>query len=477
VSTAPAVALTLLVLAAAGALPVLLTVGPRLVALPLFPLAGAVLGAVSAGCSIALAGSMVMWFTIWSLAVAAGGAWYLARRPELGRAMVRALRGGVPPLVGAGAVAVALAVAWTLRTLTVPNVGYDTRTIWLIHARWLTQGHAFALAAARNHFLVVTHPGYPPLISSVMALAWRVSGTSTDRVAVVMVAMLNACALLVAGWGIVEAARRGAARLHHEGRRPQLLLATGIVTAVVVVVVAGGVLGTFFTNGYADPLWSLAAVSAVVYGLVLPMTRSDLAVAAVMIAVAGLTKIEGTAVALVLLFVITAREVARRRALAAPSLGPRRFSAVLAAVLALLTWPVLTEWLGMPTDPSLSGVRQGSLASRAHGTFSAMVPHLHVLGLAAVCSVAGFALLRPLRARLGLGHDGWTWVAVVAAVIVLGGAYVLGPGNVELWLDTSINRTTIFVALLGWWIVALWAFCGSAGASTYSGAWQQASVP
>jgi len=31
---------------------------------------------------------------------------------------------------------------------------------------------------------------------------------------------------------------------------------------------------------------------------------------------------------------------------------------------------------------------------------------------------------------------------------------------VELWLSTSVDRTTIFVALMGWWIVAVWALCG-----------------
>jgi hypothetical protein len=45
---------------------------------------------------------------------------------------------------------------------------------------------------------------------------------------------------------------------------------------------------------------------------------------------------------------------------------------------------------------------------------------------------------------------------------VLGGAYVVGPGDIELWLATSVDRTTIFVALLGWWIVAAWALCASA---------------
>jgi hypothetical protein len=462
VSTTGAVALTLVVLALAGALPVLVLVGPRLVAVPLLPLAGAVLCGLSAVCSVALFGSMVMWFVLWSLAAAAAGLGLLVRRPDRARHLVATVRRGIRPLMGVAAGALLVAVGWTLRTLRVPNVGFDTRAIWILHARWLSQGHAFALAALRNHFLVLSHPGYPPLVSAVMALAWWVSGTGTDRVAVVMVAMLNACALLVAGWCIVEAARRGAQRLHAGVRPERVLIGVGLVVAVLAVLVAGGVLGTFATNGYADPLWSLAAVVAVVYGLVLPATASDLGVAAIMVGVAGLTKVEGTAVAMLLVVLIAIRLSTRRR-----NLGKLPLAAAAAGVVALFVWPLLTLLLGAPTDPSLTGSQRGSLAGRAHRTLNAMAPHLEIVLLAALCSVAGYFLLRRVRERLNLGNDLWAWAALLGATTVLGGAYVVGPGNVELWLATSVDRTTIFVALLGWWILALWAVCGSAGASIY----------
>ncbi len=44
-------------------------------------------------------------------------------------------------------------------------------------------------------------------------------------------------------------------------------MAVGLVGAVLLVVVAAGVTEPFLTNGYADPLWSLAAVGAVAFGL------------------------------------------------------------------------------------------------------------------------------------------------------------------------------------------------------------------
>jgi hypothetical protein len=460
VSTFGAVALTLLVLAVAGFLPTVVLVGARLVAVPLFPLAGAVLCALAAASSIAIAGTMLMWLVLWSSAAAAASLVVLLGRPNLIGQMGRDIRREFRPTVLLAAVALTAAVGAALRTVRVPNIGFDARAIWLLHARWLSQGHTFELAAVRNHFNVVSHPSYPPLVSAVMSLSWRVSGSSADRVAVVTVAALNGCALFVAGWGVVEAARRGAARTHHTTLRQSLLIALGTVMAALVVLVAGGVVGVFGTNGYADPLWSLTAVAAVLFGLVLQSTASDLGVVAIVLGVAGLTKVEGTAVAVLLVIAISLRRYLHR---GRPVRTRVPLLAMVGGVAALAVWPVLTKVLGVPTDPSISGRRDGSLHARADATFNAAIPHLHVVVLAALVGVAGFFLLRHLRGRLGLGNDLWGWAVVAGAVAVLGGAYIFGPGNVELWLATSVDRTTIFVALLAWWIVAVWALCGTAG--------------
>ncbi|HEX3794855.1 MAG TPA: hypothetical protein VHV57_10185 [Acidimicrobiales bacterium] len=462
-STTGAVVLTLLVLAASGVVPVLLAVGPRLVALPLLPLAGALCCGVAAVSEIALFGSLLLWFVLWAVGAFVVSAVVLVTHPALRqrrRRQLAALRHGVRPLLVIGGVAVVAATVPMLWSLKVPSVGFDTRAIWMLHARWLSHGHTFALAAIRNRFLVVSHPGYPPLVSSVMAFAWRLTGTSSARVGVVMVALVNACALFVAGWGIIEVARRGAVRLHAGQRGQQLVLAAGVLVAALTVLVAGGVVGLFATNGYADVLWSFTAVAAVVFGLVLPPTPSNLAVTALLLGVTGLTKVEGIAVAGVFVILIAVRVVVRRQGRPwVPIAGAA------AAIVALLVWPLLTIIAGVPSDPSISGQRDGSLSSRAHSTISAMWPHLHVVVLALVCSVLGGLFLRAVRGRLGLANDLWPWVALIGATAVLAGAYVFGPGNVELWLATSVNRTTIFEALLAWWIVALWALSGVAGAS------------
>jgi hypothetical protein len=461
VSTTGAVALTLLVLTLVGFLPTVVLVGARLVAVPLCPLAGAVLCALAAATSIAISGTMLMWLVLWASAAATASVVALMGRPGLVRQMGRDIRREFQPMVVLAGVVLTVAVGWALRTVRVPNIGFDTRSIWLLHARWLGQGHAFELAAVRNHFNVVSHPSYPPLISAVMALSWRVSGSSTDRVAVVTVAALNGCALFVAGWGVVEAARRGAARTHHTVLRQRLLIAIGAVVAALVVMVAGGVLGVFGTNGYADPLWSLTAVAAVLFGLVLQPTTSDLGVVAIAIGVAGLTKVEGAAVAILLVIAVSLRRFLQRDR---PGRNRVPLLAMAFGVVSLLVWPVLTKVMGVPTDPSISGPRDGSLHARADATFDAAITHLHVVTLAGIVGLAGFFLLRHLRGRLGMGNDLWAWAVLAGAILVLGGAYVFGPGNIDLWLATSVNRTTIFVALLGWWIVAVWALCGTAGA-------------
>jgi hypothetical protein len=461
-SNAAAATLTLAVLGLAGILPVLSLVGARLVALPLSPLIGALIGALSGACCIAIAGSLLMWFIIWSCVAAAVAGVLFAVRPRARQRLRPDLRRELRPTVLAGAVVIVAAAVWALRTVGTPNIGFDTRAIWMLHARWLSYGHALAFSDIRNHFFVVSHPTYPPLISASMALTWLISGNGSDRVAVITVTLLNGCALSIAGWGVVEVARRAIDRLRGPRWRMRTVMAVGVVVGALVMLVAGGVLGTFATNGYADPLWSLCAVSAVLFGLVLEPTSSDLAVVAILLGVTGLTKVEGMAVAVILLLVIAVRRQLRRPAPRWLALRP--LLAVGTGVVLLLGWEMLTVVLGIPTDPSIGGKKDGSLWSRAVSTWDQAVPHLHVVGLAALIGLAGFVVLRSLRGRIGVGNDLWAWVAVAVAIGVLGGAYVLGAGDVELWLATSVNRTTIFVALMAWWILAIWALCATTAA-------------
>ncbi|MGH3157164.1 MAG: hypothetical protein ACRDNF_11380, partial [Streptosporangiaceae bacterium] len=69
-----AATLAVAVFGLAGIVPVLALVGARLVSLALAPLFGALLGALAGACCIAIAGSLLMWFIIWSGLAAALGA-------------------------------------------------------------------------------------------------------------------------------------------------------------------------------------------------------------------------------------------------------------------------------------------------------------------------------------------------------------------------------------------------------------------
>ena len=473
--TAAALAATA-VLAAGGTLPVLALVGARWVAAPLIPLGGAVLAAVAAAGTLAIGGSLVVWFVV--LAVTLGsvivGLWIL--RPDL-RPFGRSPAAASPDdrivrLVACTTfVAIALTVAWSLVALRTPSVGFDARTIWMLHARWYADGHSTSLAALRNTALFFAHAGYPPLVGGTVALSWVVTGNHSDRLGVVMVALLNACAVMVAAWVLVDLGRRctrWSTEAHRRigpdagGRKAGIIpMLVGAVTAVLLVFVAFGVAGPFATNGYADMLWAASAVGAVGFGLVLTGRRRDLAAAAVLLAVAGLTKDEGyvTAMAIVAL-------IALRAALSSPVGETGRWWRPAASgalgVVGLGLWPLLTRLLHAAPNAPAPGPRDGDDVSRLHASVVSMAAHLHVLLLAAPVAVIGMAVLGRTRRTMGLGSDVWAWMALAAGLGFVLVVYVTGPANIELWLLTSTHRTTMYGALLGWWVVAVWAVIGSA---------------
>ena len=126
----------------------------------------------------------------------------------------------------------------------------------------------------RNIVLVQT--SYPPLVSASTSLAWRVTGDHTLRLGVVIIALLNTCALAVAAFALVEAGRHFAHRLVPIDQEavadalPRRWNASwhgfhcchwwwASSSPCLLVFVAFGITEPFMTNGYADPIWSLAA--------------------------------------------------------------------------------------------------------------------------------------------------------------------------------------------------------------------------
>lgn len=482
-STAPAAVLALALLAAAGALPVVALVGLRPLSVPLAPLGGAVLAALAATGCLVLGGSILGWFVV--LGVLAGatvvivwvsrpGTQPWARDLATGSTGQGPVAGGgrldrFIPWLGAGAVTAAAAAS--LVALRARSVGFDARSIWLLHGRWFAAGHDVALPALRNPAVPFAHASYPPLIGGAVAVSWLVTGNRSDELGVVVIALLNACAVVAAAWAAVEIGRRCGGRVAehhaHHGTEPgrgrlEAPAVAGILVATLLVLVAFGVAGPFATDGYADLLWAASATGAVAFGLVLPGRGPDLAAAAVLLAVAGLTKNEGIATAMVIVVLITAR-VARATRLGRPGEVPwRPLAAGAAGLVALGVWPVLMVLLGAAGNLAVPGARQGDFWSRARLTYDAMGQHLEVLVVAVPLAVAAGLVLRRARRAVGVGHDAWAWAVLAAGMLLVAGVYVTGPGNVAFWLATSAHRTTDFPALCAWWIIGTWAIVGTA---------------
>lgn len=484
-ATASSALVTMLVLSAAGLLPTLALAGLRLVTLPLAPLAGAVLAGLAATCLVACGGSFLAWFTVLGVVAAIGvvAMWIVwpARRPPWSRGDL----GQAGRMVGSrvvwvlGAAGVVGACIWSLRGLSTPTVGFDARALWLLRAGWFFDSHRQVLIEFKSLDIPLVQSSYPPLVSAAAALARAVTGNTSLRLGVVVVALLNTCALFVATLALLDAGQTVVRRLlapsqaAGEARRtvtweggrwsgvakliPPVAAAAA---AVLLVFVAFGITEPFMTNGYADPLWSLAAVGAIAWGLQLPVIRLNQGVAAVMVLVAGMTKNEGFATACALIVLLAVRAMAN---LPPGARRGRWWQPVLVALgeLALIgAWPVLMRGIhARGVTSSHSPVSEWP--SRARATYDWMAPYLHVLVLAVpLALVAGVALGRVRRGG-GLGNDLWAWAALASGLFAIGGAFVTGTPSIVDWLETTVHRVTEFGALAGWWILAMWALSSS----------------
>ncbi len=110
-------------------------------------------------------------------------------------------------------VAIVGACAWCLRGLATPTVGFDARALWLMRAGWFLQSHQQLLTDMRLHDIVFVQTSYPPLVSASTSVAWRITGDHSMRLGVVVIAMLNTCALVAAAFALIEAGRHFTTRL------------------------------------------------------------------------------------------------------------------------------------------------------------------------------------------------------------------------------------------------------------------------
>ena len=293
--------------------PVVAVVGLRPVALFLLPLGGAALAGISAIFVFGVIGSIGVWFTVFAvLANVSGCGLVLWRLRKRRRASAPGLNGrsedhhsisGHPEAAVwkiTCTVVVVLAVGWPLIALRVPVIGYDTQAIWLLHTALVWGGHRVMDAGLTNRIYRVSNPDYPPLVPGAGALAYTSIGHINERVAVDMTVVLNACALGVVGAGLLQIVPTTVTRFRRTA---------ALVVVFIFCGAAFGIAGTFGVNGYADMLWSVAALGATVYGLVLPRNDQSLLIAWLCIVVASLTKNEGTISCAFISLLIAARYI------------------------------------------------------------------------------------------------------------------------------------------------------------------------
>jgi len=375
-------------------------------------------------------------------------------------------------------VAVIVACAVALRGLRTPTVGFDARALWVLRPGWFLQSHHQLLVDLKVRSLVLTQSAYPPLGSAASAVAWKVTGVHTARLGVVVTSVLDACALAAAALAVAAVGTRAAlaavgrpdsdpatsapgasAATVPSAEPPWAPMAAGIGAAVLLVLVAAGITEPFLTNGYADPIWSLAAVGAVAWGLQSPGDRAARAAAVVLVLVAGSAKDEGFVTAVAVIVLVAARSLAGVvaedgwRARWTRWAGPVALAA--AELAAIGAWPELMKVEGA-RGASSTFTAHTELASRASAVAHGMSPYLHVLVLAVPVAVVGGLVLAPDRRRSGTGNDLWAWAALACGLGAVAGALVTGQGAIGPWILSTVHRITEFPALAAWWIVATW---------------------
>jgi hypothetical protein len=441
-------------------------------------LTGAVLVALSVTAMTGIGGTLLGWYVGLSAVCAATCAitWWRCptARPQVGKKRCVAPGRGIAVTSFA---AVSGVSAFGLTQLVNPVVSYDGRAIWMLHPLWYKAGHTVSVAALRNAALVFSHPQYPPLVGGTVALGWTISGLTTVRSGVVMIALLNALAIVAASTGVMELARRivqsapsdsassdsassDSAIVSRFGRGT--VLGAGAVCSVLLALTAFREAGTAVIDGHADLLWAAAAVGAVTYGLVLPWTRGHLGAALLLACVAGTTKSEGTLTAAWIIALIALRGVLVGRSLNLRRSYVQPVAFAFGSLVVIGLWPLVVHLLRAIPNIEVSGTRDGNDGSRLADTIHSAAPHLEVLIVAVPVAILGGVFLRARRRALGVGNEALAWSVVVVAAAIVTAVYVTGPGSIKPWLDSSVDRTTLFPRLAAWWILGSWVVIATA---------------
>lgn len=464
--------LVILGLVASGLVPAILLAGPSLFSLFLAPLVTALL-ATAAGILSVATGTMLMPWVV-PIFVLANGA---AALRLWQRGMPTASEGGLLP-----SGIVALAALSPLAAMRGPQLGWDARSTWLEHASWFLGGGAYTQDVMRNLAYEFSSRDYPPLISSVVAAVWRVWGGMDLIVGNQVITVLNICAVGLVGLAFV---RLFGARLK---------AVAGLAGAAVCLSAYGfahsaSASGTnIAVNGYADLLWAAAAVAGTMFMLVLPRDRTNFLIGLLATSVAGLTKVEGLPVSLIIIALSLLRYRSDLRRLLPFAAG---------SGFLIISWPVLAQLLHagsafLKGAPGLYGF--GVDASRDSGpdallrgdpdvwnrlapTFEFMNPYyLGLAVVAALLTIAGVLGVQSTRRALRMGSFVWMWMVFLGTLASVAAAYLISPYDLAWHAGTSVDRTSIVLRLLLVGEIAGWTLCAISYGVERASSWKTAPV-
>jgi hypothetical protein len=188
---------------------------------------------------------------------------------------------------------------------------------------------------------------------------------------------------------------------------------------------------------------------------VLPPSRQALGVAWICAVLASLTKNEGLTTALVIIVLIALRY----RPLSLPGPAARRWAEraafVVLPALPGVAWAGVIKHIGVSDSFFRSGSTQTPLY-RAGATVGGMWLHLHILPVALGALLVGWLFLRPDRTRSRLANPAWLWLACLGSLVTILVTYVTGYIAIQPWLQSSVDRTTIFAQVVLYTELAVW---------------------
>jgi hypothetical protein len=318
-----------------------------------------------------------------------------------------------------------------------PVVGNDAIAIWLMRARVFQD---FGRVDLHGLTSPSRTPDYPPLFSLVTDSIWVVSGTVNQQLA----KATNGVLLLSMAWAIYRCFRPVAGAT---------LAGIGMLALVSLPSLDPWLYSGYYL-GYADfaAACFMALSAMALYTWLREGDSADLGLALSASLLAALTKNEGLPFVIAVAAVVGVTLRPRWRAL-----DPRRLVAVALPLVYLAGWRVFVASQGFQSSKlqgaSLHNLELGRLGPRVGQILDFALHLLDVVrldyGWVVLAGVATLELALVSRNRLARAMIA---LSILQALAYLA-AYVLAPGDVEYWLNTSADRLT--VQLLPLVIIAL----------------------